>query len=316
MKLTISVLIAILALCISASAAVPPMMSYQGKLLQPSGAPVPDGTYSMQFCIYDVPTGGTALWSETNPSVQVKGGLFATMLGSVVNLPANVFDNPNRFFGVKVGTDPEMTPRQQVASSAFAFRAAVAGTVDDGAITTSKLADGAVTSDRLADGAVATAKIADSTVSTAKISDSAITTPKIANGAVTPAKLSRTLTSASVSTNWQMTAANTTYDVLTVTIAPTQSELITVTALIGTQNNAIGCFTSYEIHVDGQIQTIGSVQLPSPGTGECGTLFAMLSVGPGSHTIKLKARSCANNTYILGTNGNPVPSTQLFVVEG
>ena len=54
------------------------------------GAPVPDGTYSMQFAIYGVPTGGTALWSETNPSVQVKVGLFATLLGSIVNLPANI----------------------------------------------------------------------------------------------------------------------------------------------------------------------------------------------------------------------------------
>jgi len=160
MRKLVLVTIALLIAACAASAAVPPMISYQGKLMQPSGAPVPDGTYSMQSAIYDVPTGGTALWSETNPSVQVKGGLFATMLGSVVNLPANIFDSPNRWFGVKVGADPEMTPRQQVASSAFAFRAAVAGTVDDGAITTGKIADGAVTTAKVADGAVTDAKIA------------------------------------------------------------------------------------------------------------------------------------------------------------
>jgi len=125
-----------------AFASVPPMINYQGKLMQPSGAPVPDGTYSMTFAIYDVPTGGTPLWSETNPSVQVKGGLFAVLLGSINNLPANIFDNPNRWFGVKVGDDPEMTPRQQIASTGFAFRAATAGTVDDGAITAAKLAPG------------------------------------------------------------------------------------------------------------------------------------------------------------------------------
>lgn len=127
-------------------AAVPPMISYQGKLMQPSGVAVPDGSHSMQFAIYDVPTGGTALWSETNPSVQVKGGLFSVLLGSVVNLPANIFDSADRWFGVTVGADPEMTPRQQIASTPFAFRAATAGTVDDGAITADKLADGAVTS--------------------------------------------------------------------------------------------------------------------------------------------------------------------------
>lgn len=140
--------------CIAAGAAyaaVPPMISYQGRLTQPSGAPVADGTYSMMFCIYDVPTGGTPLWSETNPSVAVRGGLFATMLGSVVNIPANIFDSPTRFFAVKVGSDPEMAPRQQVASSAFAFRAA---TVDDGVITAAKLSSDAASLAKVSGGAM------------------------------------------------------------------------------------------------------------------------------------------------------------------
>ena len=37
-----------------ALADVPPMINYQGKLLQPSGAPVADGTYPMTFAIYNV----------------------------------------------------------------------------------------------------------------------------------------------------------------------------------------------------------------------------------------------------------------------
>lgn len=121
------------------------MISYQGKLMQPSGAPVPNGLYAIQFAIYDSPSGGTALWSETNPSVQIKGGLFATMLGSVVNLPANLFDSPNRFFGIRVGNDSEMMQRQGIASVAFSTRSAsaeIADTVKDGVITESKLAPG------------------------------------------------------------------------------------------------------------------------------------------------------------------------------
>ena len=149
----IAVLILVLVSSI-ALADVPPMINYQGKLLQPSGAPVADGTYQMTFSIYNVATGGTALWTETNPSVQVKGGLFAALLGSVINLPANTFNTTTLFFGVKVGNDPEMTPRQQIASTAFAFRSSVAGTVDDGAITTSKIADGSVTATKLSTSAV------------------------------------------------------------------------------------------------------------------------------------------------------------------
>jgi len=150
-------------------ASVPPMINYQGKLMQPSGVPVPDGTYQMTFAIYDVPTGGTPLWSETNGSVQVKGGLFSVLLGSVNNLPGNIFDSPDRWFGVTVGSDPEMTPRQRIASAAFAFGASVADTVRDGAITAEKVAAGAITGEKLASAAVTTDKLADGAVSAAKL---------------------------------------------------------------------------------------------------------------------------------------------------
>lgn len=115
-KLLLLSLAAALVCSISATASVPAMISYQGKLMQPSGVPMPDGTCSIQFAIYAAPTGGTALWSETNTAVQVKNGLFAVMLGSVTNLPANIFDSPDRYFGIRVGSDPEMTPRQKIAS--------------------------------------------------------------------------------------------------------------------------------------------------------------------------------------------------------
>ena len=167
------VLLQVLLLLSSVSAAVPPIISYQGKLSQPSGSPVADGAYSVRFAIYDEPVGThTALWSETNPTVQVKGELFAVMLGSVVNLPGNIFDSPNRFFGVKVGDNPEMVPRQQIASVAFAFKAEnadVAATVPDGAIGTAKVADGAVTANKLADGAISTDKLADGAVTVGKL---------------------------------------------------------------------------------------------------------------------------------------------------
>ncbi len=152
MKITLVTVLALLASIAVTTAAVPPMINYQGKLMQPSGVPVPDGEYKMTFAIYGQPAGSTALWSEVNEHVQIKGGLYSVLLGSVINLPANIFDSSDRFFGVKIGDDPEMTPRQQVASTAFAFRAASSQTVDDGAVTTAKIAPGAVTADRLALG--------------------------------------------------------------------------------------------------------------------------------------------------------------------
>ena len=146
---------------------VPQMINYQGKLMQPSGVPVADGAYSMQFAIYDAPTGGTALWSETNSNVQVKGGFFSVLLGSVKEIPGGVFDGASRYFGVTVGTDQEMTPRQMVTSVGYAVKAGMADiaiAVPDSSISTAKLASSVVTSDKLAAGAVTTVKLAQGSV--------------------------------------------------------------------------------------------------------------------------------------------------------
>lgn len=71
------------------------------------------------------------------------------------------------------------------------------GTIEDGSVTTDKLADDAVTTAKIDDGAVTLAKlgsdvpvgIADGAVTTAKLGAEAVTTAKIADGAVTADKI-------------------------------------------------------------------------------------------------------------------------------
>lgn len=77
--------------------------------------------------------------------------------------------------------------------------------IQDGAITTVKIAGGAVSADKLAGtldltgksvtlpAGVALANLADGSISTAKLADAAVTTAKIADGAVNAAKLAGTL---------------------------------------------------------------------------------------------------------------------------
>ena len=75
------------ALCFSvaAYAAVPTQLSYQGRLQDSGGNPL-DGTYGMTFTIYDSPTGGTVLWTESQIGVIVTNGLFARRPADVLLL--------------------------------------------------------------------------------------------------------------------------------------------------------------------------------------------------------------------------------------
>lgn len=103
-----------------AFAAVPPMINYQGKLTDASGAPVND-TIEIVFSIY-ADTGGTnLLWTETQGAIVVEKGVFNVLLGSVDSIPYSVFDGSIRYLGVKVGDDPEITPRKPMVSVAYAY---------------------------------------------------------------------------------------------------------------------------------------------------------------------------------------------------
>ncbi len=109
----------------------PNKMNFQGRLTDASGNPL-NGTYDMQFKLYDAATSGTLKWAETrtaantNP-VTVTNGLFSVKLGEgtliapSTQLNAVIAANPTLYFEVTVGADAPMTPRSQVATSAYAF---------------------------------------------------------------------------------------------------------------------------------------------------------------------------------------------------
>jgi hypothetical protein len=103
--------------------AVPPYLSEQGRLFDDMGVPV-DATVSVTFSIYSASTGGSALWTETQ-SIAVDNGYFSAVLGDESNggtaIPASVFNGSTRYLGVKIGADPEMTPRQTVVSVPYAI---------------------------------------------------------------------------------------------------------------------------------------------------------------------------------------------------
>jgi hypothetical protein len=115
-------------------AAVPKLINFQGILKDGSGNPVANGAYSVTFTIYDDPSAGNVLWAETS-SVSTTSGLFTVLLGSLNPVPDSAFQDTTRYLGVKVGADPEMTPRQQLVSLSYAYRVSSVDGASGGTIT-------------------------------------------------------------------------------------------------------------------------------------------------------------------------------------
>ena len=105
-----------------AHGAINSQISFQGKLTNPDGTNVTNGNYSIVFSMYTASSGGSAIWTETQPTVAVTDGIFQVNLGSVTSLPGSVdFNSGSVYLGVKVGADPEMTPRILFTASPYAF---------------------------------------------------------------------------------------------------------------------------------------------------------------------------------------------------
>ena len=113
-----------------AQADISPWMSYQGVLRDGSGNPVPDGSYNVTFRIYDVDTGGTALWSEGQP-LTATGGIINAYLGSVIPLDTLAFDVPY-WLAIAIEYGPELTPRTPLTTVPYAAHAGFADTCLEG----------------------------------------------------------------------------------------------------------------------------------------------------------------------------------------
>ena len=105
----------------TALAGVPSTVTQQGLLLDANNQPV-TGSQNFTFTIYDAPTGGNVLWTETQ-TIALDGGYFSTQLGSVTTTPqlSSIFNGSTLYLGIKVGSDPEMTPREAVTSVPYAM---------------------------------------------------------------------------------------------------------------------------------------------------------------------------------------------------
>ncbi|MEO0053867.1 MAG: hypothetical protein ABIK22_06935, partial [candidate division WOR-3 bacterium] len=165
---------------------IPRMLSYQGRLTDSLGNPVPDGNYQLTFRLYTQETGGTPFWNEVQ-TVSVRNGIFSVLLGSVTPI-SSIPDAGTVYLSLQVGTGSELTPRLRIVSAAYAFlteRAANADLLqgkDTTALDARYVNEGqanSITSAMITDGAVGTADIANIAVTSAKIGNGEVTMPKI-----------------------------------------------------------------------------------------------------------------------------------------
>ncbi len=102
--------------------AVPLEFTHQGRLLDSTGAPL-DGSLPLRFALYDVETGGTALWSEDTTGDFTNGYYTSTLAA----LQAVDFDGDDVWLGITVDGGTELD-RVKLASVPFAIRSLSADT--------------------------------------------------------------------------------------------------------------------------------------------------------------------------------------------
>jgi hypothetical protein len=119
-RITRNLFIAVVLFCamagIVSAATVTQNINYQGKLADSSGNPL-TGTYSITFKLYDSSSGLTPLQTITQPTVQCTSGIFNTNLA----FSSSYFDGRALWLGIAVGSDAEMTPRQELRPVPYAL---------------------------------------------------------------------------------------------------------------------------------------------------------------------------------------------------
>jgi hypothetical protein len=115
----LAALLAALAGTAAWAAPAPGMLTYSGHLKRSDGTPETSPA-SLQFRIYDVPSGGAPLWAETVPVEPAADGWFAAVLGLGAPFPPLDWET-DLYLGIAFESEAEMAPRLRLTSAARAM---------------------------------------------------------------------------------------------------------------------------------------------------------------------------------------------------
>lgn len=190
------ILAALIANLLPLTAAIPTVIPYHGRVAV-NGTPF-TGTGQFRFALTN-DDGSTVHWDSGSAfgsvPVDVVAGDFDVRIGdaslpNMADIPLAVFDHSPLYLRVWFSDgnlpEAELLPATRLLAVPFAI---VAATVQDGAITSDKLADGAVMPGKIGTGAVGEAQIFQAAVKTNALGDGAVTSIKLADAAVTSAKI-------------------------------------------------------------------------------------------------------------------------------
>ncbi len=115
-------------------------LNFQARLEGLSGEIANDGDYNVEFKLYNVATGGSALWTETRlnsatQGVRVVNGYLSVNLGAITAFPSTIAWDQNMYVTMNIGGttagaptwDGEMNPRLKLTAVPYAFQAKFAG---------------------------------------------------------------------------------------------------------------------------------------------------------------------------------------------
>ncbi len=116
-----------------ANAVASTYLNFQARLMNGSGATVPDGNYNVEFKLYDAETGGSMLWSESYTGadrLRVANGYLTANLGSETAFGSSIDWTQKLWLTMNIGDtslspdwDGEMDPRLLLTAIPHAFLA-------------------------------------------------------------------------------------------------------------------------------------------------------------------------------------------------
>jgi hypothetical protein len=312
----------LLTLVVPMAAAVPQMISYQGRLTSSVGSAVND-TVELVFSICSDSLCSVQLWSEYHSGVIVTDGLFDAMLGSTNPIQAAVFDGSVRFLSVSMNGVP-VSRRLPMVSVAYAYRSAKSDTAgyalssSGGGDITAVVADtglsGGSTSGearlRLAASGVLSRHIKDGEITDVDVSMSANISPLKILGVGATRGISNTFTE----TNWfqgLLRVGDSTFRATDdgVTLGnndtPSQSYLLHAERNHNTASTRYGLYSYLNNISTGTIYGIyGWANAPTAGSANGGIVYGVYGRGQSDNNSRYGVRGYADMTTAAQSTGS------------